>query len=344
MKMAGITRSVGDGMDQHVGAASNGTAPFRLAFMVPLTAAQQRRVRERFPGVDLMFLADEEREPTLATADGVVAWSLSSAEIDAAPHLRWMHTGGAGVDARLLADLSRRDIVVSNNSGVHAPNIGEHVLGMMLVFARQLHTLVRHQTRREWHDDDIRDKVFELSGQQLLVVGTGDIGEAVAQRARPFGMVITGIRRRTNLAPPDGFDDVLALDDLPRALRVADHVVICLPLTTRTHRLFDASLISQCQHGAILYNIGRGEIVDTPALITALQTGKLAGAGLDVVDPEPLPAGSPLWDMPNVLITSHTSGGTPKYWDRGLDLVEANLQALLDGTALRNVVDPSQGY
>lgn len=318
--------------------------PFRLAILVPLTSAQQHRLRDRFPNVGITFANDADRARAIADAHGVVAWSLSSDEIEVAAELRWMHTGGAGVDPRLLADLSRRGITVTNNSGVHAPNIGEHVLGMMLTFARQLHTLVRHQDRREWHDDDIRDKVFELTGQNLLVVGTGDIGQAVAQRARPFGMVINGIRRRSNQSAPGGFDEVRSLDDLPRAIATADHVVICLPLTEKTRRLFDTTLIDVCKEGAFLYNIGRGEIVDTDALITALRTAKLAGAGLDVVDPEPLPSTSPLWDMPNVLITSHTSGGTPKYWDRGLDLVEANLQALLSGTTMMNVVDPQEGY
>ncbi len=326
------------------GVAVDRGGPFRLTILVPLTSAQQHRLRQRFPDVDLDFATSDDRVRAIADANGVVAWSLSGDEIDAAPDLRWMHTGGAGVDPRLLAHLSRRGITVTNNSGVHAPNIGEHVLGMMLTFARQLHTLVRHQDRHEWHDDDIRDKVFELAGQQLLIVGTGDIGQAVAQRARPFGMVINGIRRRSDQIPPGGFDEVSPLDDFPRAVATADHVVICLPLTEKTRRLFDATLIDACKDGAFLYNIGRGEIVDTDALITALETAKLAGAGLDVVDPEPLPSSSPLWDMPNVLITSHTSGATPKYWDRGLDLLEANLEALLSGKTLINVVDPQEGY
>lgn len=324
--------------------SSDRQSRFKLVILVPLTASQQDRLRQRFPEVDLVLPAAVGRSDAVRDADAVVAWTLSSDEIAGASRLRWMHTGGAGVDARLLGELNARGVAITNNSGVHAANIGEHVLGMMLTFARQLHTLVQHQTLHEWHDDDIRDKVFELSGQRLLVVGTGDIGQAVALRAAPFGMAVTGIRRRSSLPSPEGFSDVLSLDDLERAVASANHVVICLPLTGQTRQLFDARMIDYCQDGAFIYNVGRGEIVDTEALVAALRSGKLSGAGLDVVDPEPLPGDSPLWDMPNVLLTAHTSGATPRYWDRGLELVETNLRAVLDGTPFVNLVDPVQGY
>jgi len=178
----------------------------------------------------------------------------------------------------------------------------------------------------------------------LLVVGLGDIGLALAARARAFGMITLGARRRLDQPHPAGFAEIAGVERLPELLPAADHVAICLPLTPRTRGLFDAAMLARLKPGAYLYNVGRGAIVDSAALASALLSGRVAGAGLDVTDPEPLPPDSPLWALDNVLITAHTAGATPRYWDRALEILLANVERFRQGEPLLNRVDPAEGY
>jgi len=255
-----------------------------------------------------------------------------------------MQTVGAGVDDIVSPELIERGMLVTNNSGVHASNIAEHVLGLMLAFARRLPLQIRGQIAHEWRDDVGRQGVFELNGQTLLIVGLGDIGSAIAVRAKAFGMIVLGIRRRKGLEAPKDVDEQFGIDQLREELPRADHAVIALPLTESTRKLFDDATIGSMKQGAYLYNIGRGAIVDTQSLVDHLQTGHLAGAGLDVTDPEPLPTDSPLWDMENVIITSHTSGATPNYIERATAILHENIRRFIADEPLVNVVDLKQGY
>src|SRR5215212_7552279 len=277
-------------------------------------------------------------------ADAIVGWELPSHLLQAASRLRWMHASGAGVERYDLAQIAARGVMLTNSSGVSAPNMAEHVLGMMIALTRRFPRLLRAQTRREWRDEATHREVGELQGQTLLIVGIGEIGRAVAQRAAAFGMRVNGLRRRADASPPAGFDQVFAIADLPAALADADHVIVTLPNTPHSRGLFEAAAFAAMKPGAAIYNVGRGTVIDTAALITALESGHLGGAGLDVTDPEPLPPDSPLWDMENVLITAHTSGATPRYWDRQADLIAENIRRIQRGEAPRNLVDLEAGY
>ena len=329
-------------MENRSGAA-RGRRHETLVVAVPLTEAHLERLRTRFRDLRIVVVERLDAD-ALATADGVVGWGFDADLLATAPRLGWLQTGGAGVEGMPLRELAARGIVVTNASGVHAINIGEHVLAMMLAFARGLPRLIRAQSERRWRDEATRDEVFELHGQTLALVGLGDIGLAVAERAAAFGMRTIGVRRRAEGERPAAVDEVLPLEQLDDALGQADHVVISLPLTERTRGLFGAEQLAATKPGAYLYNVGRGAVVDTGALVEALETGQLGGAGLDVVDPEPLPPDSPLWGMANVLITAHTSGATPRYWDRGIEIVEANIERYRAGAPLVNEVDLGEGY
>ena len=283
-------------------------------------------------------------EDDLKDADGVIGWELPAHLLAAATRLRWMHAAGAGVERYELAQIAARGVMLTNSSGVSAPNMAEHVLGMMIALTRRFPRLLRAQTRREWRDEATHREVGELQGQTVLIAGIGEIGCAVAQRAAAFGMRVNGLRRRADASPPAGFDQVFAIENLPAALADADHVVITLPNTPRSRGLFDAAAFAAMKPGAAIYNVGRGTVIDTTALIAALESGHLGGAGLDVTDPEPLPEDSPLWDMENVLITAHTSGATPRYWERQADLIADNIRRIQRGEAPRNLVDLEAGY
>lgn len=313
----------------------------RLVVGIDLEPAYVERIREAYPDLEVVVCTEPAELPAaLAGAQGLVTWRVPPEALAAATALRWVHFAGAGVDGALSPALVERNLVVTNNSGVAAPNIAEHLLAMMLAFARGLPELMRYQVRREWHHPSRR---FELSGQTLGVVGLGDIGAELAWRAAALGMRVIGLRRRPG-EPPRGVERVYPPEALHELLGESDHVAICLPLTARTRHLFGPAEFRAMRRDAYLYNIGRGAIVDQEALIAALQAGEIAGAGLDVTDPEPLPPDSPLWDMPNVLITNHTSGGTPRYWERGIEIVLDNIGRFRRGEPLRNVVDQREGY
>lgn len=315
-----------------------------MVVSLPIGAHFQSQVRAAVPGLTVRFVDDGALTAAdVAEAEAIAAWRFDASLLAAAERLRWLQTGGAGVDSLPLDELARRGVILTNNSGVHAPNIAEHVLAMMLAFARQLPRLVRAQDRHVWRDTETHGEVFELNGQTLLLLGLGDIGLAIAARAVPFNLRVIGIRRR-DLPVPELPIEIAPMAELPNLLATADHVVTSLPLTKVTRGLLGAEQLAAMKPGAYLYNVGRGPVIDTDALIESLASGHLGGAGLDVVDPEPLPADSPLWDMPNVLITAHTSGASPNYWERGAAILIENARRFGAGEPLLNVVDLDAGY
>jgi phosphoglycerate dehydrogenase-like enzyme len=334
---------------------SNPLSTVVIAMSVP--KAILSRFRAEFPEIRFTVPTDETvdggdaekaretlTEDDVRDADALIGWELPAHLLEAATRLRWMHAGGAGVERYELAQIAARGVILTNSSGVSAPNMAEHVLGMMIALTRRFPQLIVAQTRREWRDETTHREVGELQGQTVLIAGIGEIGREVAQRAAAFGMRVHGLRRRAEASPPAGFDQVFAIADLHMALADADHVVVTLPNTPRSRGLFDTAAFAAMKPGAVIYNVGRGPVIDTAALIAALESGHLSGAGLDVTDPEPLPEDSPLWDMENVLITAHTSGATPRYWDRQADLIADNIRLIQRGDAPRNLVDLEAGY
>lgn len=312
-----------------------------LGISIEIGERRVARIREQFPDVNVLVELDLTAVPTtLANVNAFVGRGTHVRLLANASRLRWVQTLTAGADSVSFEDLEARGIVMTNGSGIHAPNVAEHLLGLMLTFARSLPVLMRAQQRHEWLES-VRQ--FELLGQTLCVVGLGDIGLALAERAAGIGMRVTGVRRRDIPVPPY-ISRVAGLEDMQPLLVEADHIALCLPLTPRTDGLFDAARLATLKPSAYIYNIGRGELIDQDAVIDALRSGRLAGAGLDVTTPEPLPPESPLWDLENVLITSHSSGRSPTRLDRFIDLLLDNMTRFQVDEPLRNVVDPVEGY
>lgn len=314
----------------------------KLVLAVALQPRFLDQIRESYPDLEVVVCPERERLPeVLPGAQGLVGWGLPPELLAVDPALRWFHFTGAGVDGVLNPALIASEVLVTNNSGVHGPNIAEHLLALMLAFARDLPSLMRAQLRQEWIRQGVT--VFELGGQTLGVVGLGDIGQDLAWRANALGMRVLGLRRHPG-QPPRGVEQVYPPEGLPELLGQADHVAITLPLTPRTRGLIGAAELAAMRPSAYIYNIGRGAIVDQDALLAALQAGRIAGAGLDVTDPEPLPAGSPLWALPNVIITDHTSGRTPRYWERAIGILLENIGRFRRDEPLLNRVDKREGY
>ena len=317
-----------------------------FAFLHPIEPAQLQVFRGSFPDIEFLQLDGDALPQGLEHAEaGAISWTGPpiDAILEAGRSLRWLQQRGAGIDRISTPKLVASDLLLTNGSGNHAINISEHVLGLMLAFARQFSPLFKAQGERQWRPPS-GESLFELSGQTLAVIGAGALGCAVAERAAAFGMRVHGVRRSPAGDLPPGFAAMTATTDLDSVLREADHVVITLPLTAETRGLFSTARLAAMKPGSHLYNVGRGGIVDQAALLAALRSGHLAGAGLDVTDPEPLPADSPLWIQPGVIITAHSSGLTPRSYERYQALLLDNIGRFLRGEELRNVVDQRRGY
>jgi phosphoglycerate dehydrogenase-like enzyme len=246
--------------------------------------------------------------------------------------LRWFHTFSAGTDSPAFQVLIDRGTLLTNSSGASAPSIAQYVLAMMLHTAKRVDDWRAQQSRREWK----QIHTAELTGQTVGIVGTGAIGGEVARLAQAFGMTVLGVRRSAK--PARYVDEMLPSRRLHAMLKRCDFVVLACPLTKETEGLIGEPELSAMKPTATLINIARGRVVDEAALIDALRENRIAGACLDVFTVEPLPETSPLWDMPNVVLTPHNSGFSPLNMDRSMSIFLDNLQRFAAGKKLRNLV------
>lgn len=292
---------------------------------------------------EVRYATEGELADALPGADVLFVWHfLTEAVADAWPAadtLRWVHVASAGVDKLLFTDLLDSEVVLTNSRGVFDRPMAEYVLGAVLSFAKDLHTSVRLQDRKDWQHRETE----RIEGKRALVVGTGPIGRAIAAQLSAVGMTVSGAGRRARTSDPD-FGEVHASDALHDVLGEFDYVVLAAPLTEQTHGMINAAALARFAPTARLINVGRGHLVVQEDLVEALAAGRLAGAALDVFDTEPLPGTSPLWDMPNVLLSPHMSGDTVGWTEELVGLFTTNLRHYRDGTTLRNVVDKQRGY
>ncbi len=255
------------------------------------------------------------------------------------PKLRWVQASMAGAgEVAEKAGLRSTGVIVTTASGVYSGPLAEFVMMALLQHVKCLDRLRRDKAEKRWREAHTET----LRGKTLCVVGMGSIGRAVAVRARPFGMRVAGVKRtvREDDAAREDADELYATRDLHAALRGADYVVVTLPNTPETYRLVDAAAICAMKPGAYFVNVGRGKVVDEGALVEALESGHLAGAALDVFEEEPLPEGSPLWDLENVLVSPHSTDNVPGLTNElQSKLFRDNLRRYLDGEPLVNELD-----
>jgi D-2-hydroxyacid dehydrogenase (NADP+) len=277
----------------------------------------------------------------LAQADIIAAFPdlFAAGVLEQCKNLRWLHSFSAGVETAPFDWLKARGVVFTNASGIHGLQMAEQILGMMIMFSRGLHVSLRNQLRARWSAEH---RVDELYGKTLLIVGAGHIGQETARKAKAFDMRVIGIKRQP--APLPHFDEVRGPGALHESLAEADYVVCLVPLTPQTRHWFDAKAFDAMKATAVFLNFARGAVVDEQALIEALKSGRIGGAGLDVFETEPLPADSPLWRMDNVIITPHNAGLSPQYNARAVDQFLRNYQAFREGRPMESVVDLDQRY
>lgn len=318
-------------------------SPF-AAWNIP--AAHVDRLRREFPQHTFLWAKSDDEVARLAgRADAAFASELRARHVAAAPGLRWVHSPAAGVGGMLTAGVLHSSIVLSNSRGMSGDTIAEHVLALTLALFRKFPLVFRSQAERRWAQDDAtRPPARMIAGSHIVIVGLGGIGAASARRFAALGAFVTGVRRRPQQPVPEGVSRVCGPDGLSTVLPDADVVVIAAPQTRSTRVLIGAVQLEIMKPEAILINVSRGKLVDESALVDALERGAIGGAGLDVFEHEPLDPASPLWTLPNVILTPHMAGFRADHWDAATDLFAENLRRFDAGQQLRNVVDKTAEY
>lgn len=301
-----------------------------------------------FPSLEVVHLTSYDRiADELPDADIAVTWSLRPEQFALARKLCWIHSPAAAVHLLMLPELIDSDVVVTNAREVHGPVVAEHVIALVFALAKKIPEAVRLQQKHTWGQEMLWKKPprpREVSGATLGLIGLGSIGREVARKAAALGMTVVAVRENPAKETPQAVDQVyspLALDQL---LQQSDFIVLAAPVTAATQGMINAERFARMKPDAYLINVGRGPLIDEAALIDALSIHKIAGAALDVFTEEPLPADSPLWDLPNLLITPHSAGLTEKLWERHYSFFSDNLRRFLAGEPLLYQVDKRRGY
>lgn len=299
---------------------------------------------EKFPGLDVAVCTNfdglaeaiDREQPNVLLAYKFRRTPFPRAAAVESPSIKWLHNSGIGVDHFMPWDPGKITLTISKSN--QGEVMGQFTMCRILMFAMRVPTMLTHQRAHKW--ERIGQQV--VTGKTHTIVGFGMIGREMARLSKAFGMRVVGVNRSGVF--DDAADAVYSVDRIHEALAEGDFVTIVLPLTKGTLRLIDADCFAAMKPGAVLINVGRGKIVDEEPMISALKDGRLAGAALDVFSQEPLPKGHELWDMKNVLISSHNSAALEGWQSRGLDPFCVNLEVWLSGGKLAHIVDPARGY
>jgi phosphoglycerate dehydrogenase-like enzyme len=300
-----------------------------------------KELERRFPQCEFRFYKrGEETLDDMLWADAVTGHP-SRAMLREAANIKWLHIQSAGVDAYTDKSIyGNPDIVVTRTADVFSVAIAEHAIGMMLALNRLFPKYIRLQADHKW---DRGGEKYEVAGSTVLMIGTGSLASEIVKRLKSFDCRIAGVRRDTG-KKAEGYDAVYPAEKLRDALRDADYIISTLPITPDTVKYLGAEEFAVMKPRAIVINVGRGGTIDTGALIEALSSGRIAGAGLDVTDPEPLNEDSPLWDMKNVIITPHSSGFSQNTDKRRFECFAGLLEKFIAGEPLDYTVDFDHGY
>jgi phosphoglycerate dehydrogenase-like enzyme len=298
------------------------------------------------PNVKIVAARGASLAAEIVDADALVGVQLTPELFARAKKLKWLHIASAGVEPHggqvgLFPALIASDVVVTNAKGIYGPQIADHAFAFLLALTRRLNVTIPRQGLEEWPSG--RSGMFELNGKTAVIIGVGGIGSQIAQRAHGFGMKVIGVDPRDiplsntvqRVVPPDMLDSVLP---------EADVVFISAPHTEKSEGMMGARQFELMKQGSYFIAVSRGALYSHNGLVKALDSRRLAGAGLDVTDPEPLPKGDPLWKFPNVVITPHTAGGSDNLEARLDHLVKENIRRFGAGLGLMNVVDKKEGY
>ena len=316
----------------------------------PFSAQSQQLLKDAAATEAVIVTSADELPAYLSDAEIVCSYSIPPDWRTLAPNLRWLQFPGAGVDSLAKTGMLDVDssVIVTTAAGIHAEIISEYVFGSMLMFNWNWPQMVRLQHEHIWAKSATWYHLggHELAGQTLGIIGLGHIGRRIAQLGHAFGMRVLGTRRSNASSgeQEQGVDQAYHPEQLHEFLPQCDYIVISVPLTRETEKLIGEAELRMMRKNTYIVNIARGRVVDEQALIRALREGWIAGAGLDVTEEEPLPSDSPLYSMPNVILTPHISGNSVHYDARLAALFADNLKRYRSGQQLQNRYEPSRGY
>lgn len=306
-----------------------------------ITSDHRQQIQSVSPDLVIVEPKDEAARLAEITDTDILFGDFSRSLFDAARQLKWVQVLGAGVDGLLFPEFVESDVVLLSAKGYVGPHLADQTWALILGLIRGVGRAVRERTwENRW---SIRGETWELAGRTLGIVGLGGTGIDVAKRAQGFDMRVIAVDPE-DVDAPSFVHEVWKMDRFYDLLAESDIVSICAPLTDASHGMFDDEAFRRMKPSALLINVTRGKIVDEPSLLRALKEGLIGGAGLDVTPEEPLPQDSPLWDMPNVIVTPHVAGGSPHRDDRTVGLFCDNLERFLVGKPLLSVIDKRKGY
>ncbi|MDD4602055.1 Glyoxylate/hydroxypyruvate reductase B [bioreactor metagenome] len=297
-------------------------------------------IKNIVPLCNIITAEPEEAVAYMPNCDILVTWGWMDIRplLSNAPNLKWIHALSAGVENLITPEIQATSAILTNSKGIHGIPVSEHVLAIMLAFNRGLNFFIRHQMTKDWK----RAHVDEIHAKTIGIVGLGSIGREIAKKAKGLGMDVVAVKKQqttelfvNKLYPPEDLNEMLA---------VSDFVVAALPLLPETKEYFKLEQFSAMRKSAYFINIARGAIICEADLITALNDGLIMGAGLDVFEHEPLGEDSPLWTMPNVIITPHVAALSPMYLDRAVKVFSDNLGKFAQNGEMYNFVDKIKGY
>ena len=305
------------------------------------------RLQQRFPQLEIVHLSDYRRvDEEIIDAEILIGWSIRPQQIVAARKLRWIHSPAAAVNQLMFPEVVNSEILVTNAREVHGPVVAEHVVALIFALAKKIPGSVQLQQKHIWGQQILWDelpRVREVAGATLGLVGLGSIGRPLVKSAKALGMRVIAAREHPEKGS-EGADAVFGPAQIDEIFRQGDYVVLAAPVTVAKTTIANAERLALMKPDACLINVGRGPLVDEPALAAALRDKRIGGAALDVFPKEPLLADSRLWDVPNLLITPHTAALTDKLWERHFALFSENLRRYLEGQSLLAVVDKQKGY
>jgi phosphoglycerate dehydrogenase-like enzyme len=319
---------------------SLGFAQNRKIIAPGMSAKQVQEIQAAVPNVTIVTARGPELAKEIVDADAIIG-GISPDLFKTAKKLKWVHISSAGVEKGLFPELVDSDVVVTNAKNIYGPQIADHAFAFLLSLTRKLNQTIPLQSREEWTSG--REGMFELNGKTAVIIGVGGIGSQIAQRAHGFGMKVIGVDPR-DIPPNNEVNRVVPPDQLDSVLPLADVVFISAPHTPKSEGMMGPKEFELMKKGSYFIAVSRGKVYNTGGLVKALDEGRIAGAGLDVVDPEPLPKGHPLWKFKNVVITPHTAGGSDNLASRNDALIKENIRRFSTGQVLMNVVNKKEGY
>lgn len=287
----------------------------------------------------------EHLKEIIPEADFLVCFSITPENFQRAKNLKWIHLAVAGVDESVFPELLQSKVIVTACKGMHSHTISEHILAIILCFAKGIHLSNLRQVQKKWAFNEVMKQRFELKEKTLGIIGLGGIGLELARKSKCLGMHVIGMKNRLKKGEKIRcVDRIFPKEKLPELLSLSDFVALTLPLTDGTFHLIGEKELAQMKNSAYLINTSRGKIVDEKALIDALENKRIAGAGLDVFEEEPLSPNSRLYDLDNVIITPHVSGTMVDYFQKVALIFKENLKRFLSRRKMINLVDKKLGY